>query len=179
MDLAIFSNLRTWLTEAGLAGKSETALLDGFCRRALDAGLPIARATIVIDTLHPVFEGRAFVWRRKAGQAQTELIEYGPTSEGEGADRWRRSVFFHLIQTGGSLFRVRLHAGESADFPTVAQLRDEGMSDVAAMITRFAGSAAIGEMDCLYSYWATDHPHGFDEAHVEAIAGLTPMLALA
>jgi adenylate cyclase len=173
------SQLRTWLTEAGLAGESETALLDGFCRRALDAGLPIARAAILIDTLHPVHEGRAFFWRREAGQTQTELVEYGPTSEGEAAENWRRSVLFHLLQTGGSLFRVRFHAGETADFPTIAQMRDEGMSDVAAMITRFPRSGAIGEMDSLYSYWATDHPHGFDDAHVETIAGLMPMLALA
>src|SRR5438128_324412 len=77
MDTAIFSELCTWLTEAGLAGKSETALLDGFCRRALDAGLPIARAAIIIDTLHPVHEGRAFLWRRAGGQTQTELVECG------------------------------------------------------------------------------------------------------
>ena len=38
---------------------------------------------------------------------------------------------------------------------------------------------AIGEMDCLYSYWATDHPNGFDDAQVEAIAGAMPLLALA
>jgi adenylate cyclase len=179
MDPASLSQLRTWLTEAGLAGESETALLDGFCRRALDAGLPIARAVILIDTLHPVHEGRAFFWRREAAQTQTELVEYGPTSEGEAAENWRRSVLFHLLETGGSLFRVRFHAGETADFPTIAQMRDEGMSDVAAMITRFPRSGAIGEMDSLYSYWATDHPHGFDDAHVEAIAGLMPMLALA
>jgi len=179
MDPASLSQFRTWLTEAGLAGRSETALLDGFCRRALDAGLPIARAAILIDTLHPVHEGRAFLWRREAGQTQTELVEYGPTSEGEAAENWRRSVLFHLLQTGGSLFRVRFHAGETADFPTIAQMRDEGMSDVVAMISRFPRSGAIGEMDSLYSYWATDHPHGFDDAHVEAIAGLTPMLALA
>jgi adenylate cyclase len=179
MDLTSLSELRTWLTEAGLAGKSETVLLDGFCRRALDAGLPIARAIIVIDTLHPVHEGRAFYWRRGAGQAQIELVEYGPTGEGEAAEKWHRSVLFHLLQTGGSLFRVRFHAGETADFPTIARMRDEGMSDVAAMITRFARSGAIGEMDCLYSYWATDHPHGFDDAHVQAIADLMPMLALA
>jgi len=179
MDPVSLSKLRTWLTEAGLAGESETALLDGFCRRALAAGLPIARAAILIDTLHPVHEGRAFFWRREAGQMQTELVEYGPTSEGEAAENWRRSVLFHLLQTGGSLFRVRFHAGETADFPTIAQMRDDGMSDVAAMITRFPRSGAIGEMDSLYSYWATDHPHGFDDAHVEAIAGLMPMLALA
>ena len=179
MDTVSFSELRTWLTEAALAGKSETALLDGFCRRARDARLPIARAAIIIDTLHPVHEGRAFLWRREAGQTQTELVEYGPTSEGEAAENWRRSVFFHLLQTGGSLFRVRFHAGETADFFNFARMRDEGMSDIAAMITRFAGSGAIGEMDSLYSYWATDRPHGFDDAHVEALADLVPMLALA
>src|SRR5262252_2278701 len=95
MDTVSFSELRTWLTEAGLAGKSETALLDGFCRRALDAGLPIARAIMLIDTLHPVHEGRAFYWRREAGQPQTELREYGPTDAGEAAEAWRRSAFFH------------------------------------------------------------------------------------
>ena len=84
-------------------------------------------------------------------------------SEGEAAEKWHRSVLFHLLQSGGSLFRGRFHAGQTADFPTIARMRVEGMSDVAAMITRFLRSGAIGEMDCLYSYWATDHPHGFDE----------------
>ena len=78
MDPANLSELRTWLTEAGLAGKSETVLLDGFCRRALGAGLPIAHAVIIIDTLHPVHEGRAFFWRRDARQAQTELVDLPP-----------------------------------------------------------------------------------------------------
>jgi len=179
MDAASLSELRTWLTEAGLAGESEIALLDGFCRRALKAGLPLARAAVIIDTLHPVLEGRAFLWRREAGQTQIELVEYGPTSEGEAAENWRRSVFFHLLQTGGSLFRVRFHTGETADFSNFARMRDEGMTDVTAVITRFPRSGTIGEMDALYSYWATDCPHGFDDAQVEAIAGLIAMLALA
>jgi adenylate cyclase len=179
MDPQGFAELRTWLTQAGLAGKSETVLLDGFCQRAFDAGLPIARAAVIIDTLHPVLEGRAFIWRRQAGRAHTELFEYGPTTEGAAADNWQRSVFFHLRESGGSLFRVRFHAGESTDYSTMLQQREEGMSDVAAMLTRFPLSGAIGEMDSLYSYWATDRPHGFDDFHVEAIQGLMPTLALA
>ena len=179
MDPARISELRTWLIEAGLAGESETALLDGLCRRMPEAGLPIARAVMLIDTLHPVYEGRAFFWRREGGEQQTELVEYGPSDEGEMAETWRRSVFFHLLQTEGSLVRVRFHAGESTEFPTIAQMRDDGMSDVVAIITRFAGSRAIGEMDSLYCYWATDHPRGFDDAHVEALSRLMPTLALA
>jgi adenylate cyclase len=179
MDPASFSKLRTWLTEAGLAGESETALLNGFCQRGLEAGLPIARAVMIIDTLHPVYEGRAFFWRREGGQRQSELVEYGPSNEGEMAETWRRSVFFHLLQTDGSLFRVRFHAGETTDFPTIAQMQGEGISDVVAIITRFAGSRAIGEMDSLYCYWATDRPQGFDEAQVDALSRLMPTLALA
>jgi adenylate cyclase len=179
MDPARLPHIGAWLTEAGLAGESETALLDGFCRRAIEAGLPIARAAIIIDTLHPVYEGRGFRWRGEGGQSQTEIIEYHPTSEGEAAANWRRSVFFHLLETGASLFRARLHAGETADFSTIVQLRDEGMSDVAVMISRFAGAGAIGEMDALYSYWATDRPQGFAEGEVEALAALLPKLALA
>jgi adenylate cyclase len=34
-------------------------------------------------------------------------------------------------------------------------------------------------MDSLYCYWATDHPQGFDDAHVEALSRLMPTLALA
>jgi adenylate cyclase len=196
-----FSDLARWVTEAGLAGETETVLLDGFCRRVLEAGVPLARAAIIIDTLHPVHEGRAFRWRRdaegaqtepdpmlspgslrwrrEAGQPRTEVTEYGPTSEGEAAENWQRSVFFHLLQTDASLFRVRLHAGETAEFSTVGQMRDEGMTDVVVMITRFAPAGAIGEMDCLYSYWATDHPQGFEDGQVEAFARLMSTLALA
>jgi adenylate cyclase len=201
MERAKFAELSAWLTDAGLAGESETALLDGFCHRAITAGLLLARAALIIDTLHPVYEGRGFRWRREpvqpqpaaggsgfwesigwqpeAGQPQTELVEYGPTSEGEAAENWRRSVLFHLLETGGSLFRVRFHAGETTDFSTIARMRDEGMSDVIVMITRFAPSGAIGEMDCVYSYWATDHAQGFDDVQLEALSGLMPKLALA
>src|SRR4051812_36980300 len=174
-----FSMLHKWLIEAGLAGRSETALLDGFCRHANEAGLPIARGVMIIDTLHPAREGRAFFWRREPGQKQTEQVEYGPSDEGEMAELWRNSVFFHLLETGGSQFRVRFHAGETTDFPRLAELRDESMSDVVAIITRFSGSGAIGELDSLYCYWATDRSQGFDDNEVESLARLMPILALA
>src|SRR5437588_3834698 len=179
MKPAALSELAGWITEAGLAGKSETAMLDGFCRRLVDAGGPIARATVIIDTLHPVHEGRATRWRREGDEGHTELIEYGSSSEGEMAEIWRRSPFFQLLETGGSRLRRRLVAGEPAEFPTVVALQDEGMTDYLALINRFAAHGVIGEMDCVYSSWATDHPGGFDDGQIEALIGLMPVLALA
>jgi adenylate cyclase len=179
MDRANFAELSAWLTEAGLAGKSETAMLDGFCRRAVAAGLPVARAMVIIDTLHPVHEGRVFRWRREGDEGHTEAIEYGPTDEGEAAESWRRSPFFRLVESGGSRLRIRLAAGQAAEFVSVVAMQQEGMSDYLAIITRFAADGVIGEMDCVYSSWATDHPGGFDDGQVEALVGLLPMLALA
>ena len=179
MDRVKFAELARWTTEAGLAGKSEATILDGFCRRAVTAGLPVARAMVVIDTLHPVHEGRVARWRREGDEGHTELIEYGPTGEGEAAESWRRSPFFRLVESGGSRLRIRLAAGEAAEFASVVALQQEGMTDYLAMITRFAADGVIGEMDCVYSSWATDHPGGFDDGQVEALIGLMPMLALA
>jgi adenylate cyclase len=172
------TSIADWVVAAGLAGKSETALLDGFCRRAAEAGLPLARAAVIIDTLHPVHEGRAFRWRREdAGGA--ELLEYGSTSEGEAATNWQASTFYRLLQTGGSKMRVRLAPGQPTEFPQADAFAAEGMTEYLALINRFAHDGAIGEMDCVYSYWVTDRPGGFADDEVGRLVGLLPSLALA
>ena len=65
MTNAQFAELAAWITEAGLAGRNETTTLTGFCERAVAVGLPLARTMILADTLHPMYEGRAFRWNRQ------------------------------------------------------------------------------------------------------------------
>jgi adenylate cyclase len=62
MNGAFFDELPAWLTQAGLAGTSEIEIVSGFCDRCVAAGLPIARALMFVDTLHPVYEGRLLRW---------------------------------------------------------------------------------------------------------------------
>jgi adenylate cyclase len=47
-------------------------------------GFPLTRATVILDTLHPVHEGRAFRWRADK-QKTVEVVDYGRTNEGEAA----------------------------------------------------------------------------------------------
>ena len=54
--------LAAWISEAGLSAADETAFLADLCNRARSAGLALSRATVFIDTLHPIFEGRVFRW---------------------------------------------------------------------------------------------------------------------
>ena len=177
MTEAEIAKLATWLAKAGLEGRAETALVEGFCSRAVAGGLPLARALILIDTLHPIHEGRAFRWERDKPEAT--LTEYGRTAEGEAAERWRTSPLYRLLTSGESLLRLRLTAETEAEFPSMAELREAKFTDYVAIINRFAEDGVIGEMDCVYSYWTTDRPEGFTDDEIGALKRLTPFLGLA
>jgi len=140
-------------------------------------GSPLARAIVFIDTLHPVHEGRLFRWDRDKSQAT--LAEYGRSTEGEAAERWRGSPFYRLVTTGESLLRGRISADGEGEFSMFRDLRAAGITDFAAIVNRFAAEGAIGEMDCVYSSWMTDRADGFADSDIEALQRLMPFLGLA
>jgi len=53
------------------------------------------------------------------------------------------------------------------------------MTDYVAIITRFAPEGVIGEMDGVYSSWATDMPAGFSDGQIAKLKHIVPSLALA
>jgi adenylate cyclase len=189
MDELFFAELSAWVTQAGLAGTPEADILCGFCERCVAGGLPLARGMAFLDTLDPVHEGRGFRWGFDPGQSP--VVEYGRTShEGlaasgfdpkdvEAAARWRNSAFYLMLQTGASLLRRRLSAATKDEFAWLSDLYAEGVTDYVAIINRFAAAGIIGEMDAVYSYWATIAPSGFSDDHVAALERLAPYLASA
>ncbi len=177
MTEAEIAKLATWLAKAGLEGRTETALVEGFCSRAIAGGLPLARAILFIDTLHPIHEGRAFRWERDKPEAT--LTEYGRTAEGEAAERWRTNPFFHMLTVGDSILQRRIPAEGELEFPMFAEMREASITDFLAIINRFAEDGVIGEMDCVYSAWMTDRAEGFTDDEIGALKRLTPFLGLA
>ena len=130
-----------------------------------------------IDTLHPIHEGRAFRWEKEKPEAT--LTEYGRTAEGEAAERWRTSPLYRLLTSGELLLRLRVTAETEAEFPSFAEFREAKFTDYVAIINRFAEDGAIGEMDCVYSFWMTDRADGFTDEEIGALKRLTPFLGLA
>jgi adenylate cyclase len=189
MNEASFAELSAWLIRAGLAGNPETDIVNGFCDRCVAAGLPIARGQVFIDTLHPVHEGRLFRWG--AGPTEAPLVEYGRTSSDglaasgsspadvEAAERWRQSPFYTMLQSGDSLLRRRLNAATKDEFPALSDFLASGMTDYLAIINRFAGEHVLGDMDSVYSSWATKAPAGFSDGQIVALQRIAPSLALA
>jgi adenylate cyclase len=178
MNTADVDRIADWIVRRGLKGAQETDLLREFCEKCNEAGLPIARALVIIDTLHPVHEGTVFRWRNDDVEEKA-ATPYGRTTEGAAAESWQRSPFYHLLQTGGEELRRRIGFGESADFPIIEEMKELNHSDYVVFAHRFATGATIGEMDGVYSGWSTRSAGGFSEANIVALRRLVPALELA
>jgi adenylate cyclase len=177
MDDGQFAAFAVWLSDAGLSGQNEETMVTEFCTRLVAEGLPLARAQLFIETLHPVYGGRGYYWQAVKGA--TVATEYNtPTTEEELA-RWRRSAFYHMIETGSAVLRRRLTSESGDEFPFLGELHAAGMTDYFAVIDRFGRDGIIGEMDGVYSSWVSDARQGFGEDQIATVRRLTPCLALA
>ncbi|PDS79026.1 adenylate/guanylate cyclase domain-containing protein [Rhizobium sp. L43] len=177
MDYSDVSTIAAWVTEQGLKGVSEAELMTGFCAACRNAGLPLDRGMALMDTLHPVHEGRAFRWDSME-EIETEF-EYGPTSSGEAASSWQRSAFYYLWSGNEREVRRRLAFGDPIDFTMLDKIAEAGHTDFVAMMHRFSEVGTIGEMDCFFSHFATKHPEGFSDHDLAILRKLVPVLGLA
>ncbi len=186
LDLA---GIESWLIEQGLRGVSLEEIVDGFCRRVVDAGFPARRFNMIIGTLHPRHGARSYIWRPSG--LETEAFARRRSDEESAA--YLRSPIYHLRRTGESRLRRRLDTGEPLDFVLLEELREAGMTDFAARIVRFGGAdtaslrtglTVVGDvrfdpMQGVYFSCATDVPGGFDDFHLQQVANALPSLALA
>ena len=177
MKESAVASITAWLADAGLRGESEETLIRGFGERLVALGAPLAGGRVLVDTLHPLYEGRAFTWLQ--GATEITVNEYGDTSDGEALERWRRTPFYELEINGGSHLVLELDDAAIDNFSFFSELRNAGGRHVLLLIDRFGEQGGIGPADCLYSAWATDDEDGLRGANVEALLRLTPVLALA
>ena len=178
MDLAPRLNLMNWLVSQGLTGLPETDLIRGFCERSRAGGLDISRASLFIDTLHPIFEGRGFRWNDTETN-ESDMFEYGSTSEGEAALNWRRSIFYHMLESDIEELEVDFADRGLLDFSLIDELAAKGHRHFVAFVHRFGEAGTLGQMDSLYSYWVTRRAEGFEEQGLSALRDLVPALGLA
>jgi adenylate cyclase len=123
MEPAPRLRLMNWLVSQGLTGLPENDLIRGFCERCRQAGLELSRGLVFIDTLHPIFEGRGFRWN-DTETTESDSFEYGPTSDGDAAQNWRRSTFYHMLEHGHEELRIDLAEYASLDFSMISELAE-------------------------------------------------------
>jgi adenylate cyclase len=178
MELTPRLRLMNWLVRQGLTGLPENDLLRGFCQRCCAEGLPLSRSLVFIDTLHPIFEGRGFRWNDTETN-ESDMFEYGSSAEGEAAQNWRRSTFFHMLEHGHEELLIDLADCDRYDFPMANDLAAKGHKHFLSFVHRFGETGAMGQMDCVYSTWLTRRDQGFGEQGMAALRDLVPVLGLA
>jgi adenylate cyclase len=176
MDLMPRLSLMNWLVSQGLTGLPENDLLRGFCERCRAEGIDLSRGLVFIDTLHPIFEGRGFRWNDTETN-ESDSFEYMPSNE--AAQNWRRSIFFHMLETGQDELGIDLSNSAARDFSVIDELAAKGHRHFLAFVHRFGEAGSLGQMDCVYTYWLTRRAEGFSELHVSAMRDLVPVLGLA
>jgi len=89
------TELLRWLTEEGRFAPDIGRLLEALCEKLTALGVPVARATAHVRTLHPEFRGATRIWRRG------ESIEIRTIRHGiEFTHDYQSSPIQYIIETG-------------------------------------------------------------------------------
>jgi adenylate cyclase len=158
-------DLTRWLLTDGRAMKGDALLFDELCWRLVGAGVPLARATLHIGTLHPQVLGFGVRWRREPNRVERIKVHRGV----QETEDFLTSPIRRVILEGAT---ERFPPGHEAwqRLPLLRQLRGEGLTDylAAPLALRRHHQAAT---------WATDVPDGFTDEQIEIISCVLPALA--
>lgn len=175
------ADLYVWTMEAGLHGATAAELFEGYCRRLADAGVPLWRAYVSTQTLHPQWTGYGYTWRRRLNAVHEQQFARIATP----SSAWLQSPFFQLIERARAgeptpSMRRRLAAGpQERDFPALAEFHADGATDYYAVVYTYGlkGDPAHGAGVVLS--FAAHGAEGFSDAHLAQLVATLPGLALA
>ncbi|KUJ77519.1 adenylate/guanylate cyclase domain-containing protein [Ruegeria profundi] len=174
-------DLSDWLVERGLEGASKEELLDGYCNKLLDLGVPLMRFHAAQSALHPVYGGTGFSWYQGQG-GRTESFEYSD----EPIEQWRQSPLYAILNEDIEVIRERLiDQNEASRFPLLNDLRQIGATDYYATGVNFDApthsepKAAKKAVDGVLMSWTSNAPDGFADTDLDLINAALPHLGLA
>lgn len=175
-DAALAAKISDWILAEGLRGTAIRDLMEGFCDQLSSAGFPLMRGFTSFQTLHPLYSGYGFIWRR----ADVDVEENSFLRQTIPSPAWTDSPFFYMLQNNVHTLRACLEGETEREFPVYDDFRAEGATGY------FARLVGFGELDInkdepggvAYSF-LTDCPGGFADSHIAMLEKLMPVLSLA
>ncbi|RJF70643.1 adenylate/guanylate cyclase domain-containing protein [Rhodopseudomonas palustris] len=160
-----FHDLIDWLIDGARSEPEPVAMMTRTCERLVEAGLPLYRVGVFVETLHPDIYGYGFVWRD--GQ---ETVTSETTVDVEGLEEYQRSPL-KLMYDSAAEVRFRLDEQASREFPFFDDMRGEGVTDYLALPLIFMDGTVNGVS------FTTRRPGGFSGADLIALRRLNGPLA--
>jgi adenylate cyclase len=156
-----------WLLGDGRRIATLGELLTALCERLVGRGLPIDRVSLHISTLHPQVRGSRILWQRESGLLAE--VQYG--RDDSAVDESYRKSPLYAVHESGRAVRRKLDGGLSvAEFPILAELQTEGITDYLALPLLFSN----GVLQVVT--WSSRRPGGFGDSDIATIEELLPAL---
>ena len=170
----LIDKVADWLMNEALGETEVEALVEGCCERLRAAGIPIIRAFLTFGTLHPLFQAIGLTWHREEG---LKSVGFRHGVRGEG---WKRSPFYHMIETGIPYLRRRLSGPQAVlDFSVLNEFQDSGGTDYLAYHVRFSDEENFQTYEHgMIGSWITDRPSGFGDQDIHALLRIQSRLAV-
>ncbi len=179
-DAVRVQSVITWLVDRGLKGASQEELLQGYCDRMVDLGVPLWRFFLGQRAYHPRYGNIGFNWMADEG-VTSQVFEYTDTP----SDDWLQSPLYHLIERGLYDLRFDLEQGsEYRDFPLLVSLHERGATDY--LVKRLEFSDEIWTLETTKTIaegvllsLSTNRSGGFSDSDMSLIELSLPHLGLA
>ncbi len=166
-----------WAIKVGLEGLRHSDLMAGYCERLVEAGVPLWRASIGADTLHPLIDAQGQRWIAGEGVHEEAYVR---RSTPESEQEWLQSPWHRMLEDRNWEMRRRLDIGEGTnEFPLLASLAAQGGTDYWARIIRYGEPASIGHGQGVATSFATRDPAGFAAPDLATIEATLPAFAIA
>jgi len=156
-----------WLLGAGRRIATPGELLTALCERLVGRGLPLDRASLHISTLHPQVRGSRILWQRDSGLMAE--VHYG-RDDSTIDEAYRKSPLYAVHQSGRALRRKLDGSAAITDYPILAELQSDGITDYFAVPLLFSSGALQ------IATWASRRPGGFRDSDIAVIDGLLSAL---
>ncbi|MBL8836243.1 MAG: adenylate/guanylate cyclase domain-containing protein [Alphaproteobacteria bacterium] len=141
---------------------------DELCWRLVGAGLPLARMSINGETLHPLFFGYGLRWWRAQRRTEYAMARH----EMRKTPLYLDSPVARCIEDGLPIRRRIAGTADADDFPILADLREQGITDYLVLPIRGARRRRhVGT-------FATDRSGGFTDADVAALARVAAIFGI-
>ncbi len=160
-------NVERWLLDQGRLIDGLVALFDELCWRLVGDGLPLYRASLNLETLHPQIQGVMVRWWRERGV--TEEISYAHGME--QTEAYLQSPLYRVAEHGETVRRQIDPAAKHHEFPILEDLANLGATDYLAC------PLAMSDGRWFPTSWATDVPGGFSARHLAQVERLLPALS--
>ncbi|MEQ8666933.1 MAG: adenylate/guanylate cyclase domain-containing protein [Rhodospirillales bacterium] len=156
------------------------SIFEAFCERLYDCGVPLFRAHVASQTLHPLIHAVSLTWYR--GE-KAVLRQYSVTSSPDDDEGWRVSPLKALIDRGETSVHYRFdHDFAALDrYPVLRELAAKGATGYFGVAINMAPGGIderLRNQSGLIASFSTDRPGGFTAEHIAVINRILPRFAL-